>query len=299
MTLVQLTVLAGILGLVFGSFLNVCVSRWPEDESILKPRSYCENCKRTLSWWENIPVLGWLVLRGRCRTCQARIGWRHLVVELAVGGLWAYTAWRALTSTDQRSFAALSYTAMLDAVAQMVFFWLLVGLAALDAENLWLPDRLTFPGILLGFLLSLAHPALDTYYISGGFDEWKHRTGISLAHWFLAIVIPTGVILAIRHLYRVLRNRDGIGAGDAKLMAMLGGWLGAIDLRVLLLAFGIGVVLAALYGLLLYANPTMRGDGDTWLEEKLPFGTFLSLGGIVGGLWGAPIVAAYMRLAGA
>jgi leader peptidase (prepilin peptidase) / N-methyltransferase len=299
MNLILSTAIAGILGLAFGSFLNVCVSRWPKDKSILKPRSYCASCKRTLSWWENIPLLSWLVLRGRCRTCQARIGWRHLLVELSVGGLWAFIAWHTLISTEQCSFAALSYTAMLDAVAQMIFVWLLVGLAALDAENLWLPDRLTLPGVLLGFLLSLAHPALDTYYISGGFAEWKHRTGVSLAHWFLGLVIPTGLILVIRHLYRVFRNKDGIGTGDVKLMAMLGGWLGATDLRAALLAFGIGVITAAVWGLLLYANPTMRGDGDTWLEQKVPFGTFLSIGGIVAGLWGAPMVAAYMKWAGA
>ena len=295
MTLILSTVIAAIVGLAFGSFLNVCVSRWPHDEGIVKPRSYCESCKRTLSWWENFPVLSWLVLRGRCRTCRAPIGWRHPVVELAVAGLWAYTVWQTLTSTEQQNFAALSYTAMLNAVAQMIFLWFLVALAALDAENLWLPDRLTLPGILLGFLLSLAHPALDTYYISGGFAEWQHLTGVSFAYWFLGLVIPTGLILVIRYLYRVFRHRDGIGSGDVKLVAMLGGWLGV---RVALLAFGIGVVTAALYGLLLYANPAMRGDGDSWLEEKVPFGTFLSIGGIVSCLWGVQIVAAYMSWAG-
>ena len=298
MTLVLSTVIAGLLGLAFGSFLNVCVSRWPEEESVLAPRSYCQNCERTLKWWENIPVLSWLVLRGRCRTCHARIGWRHLIVELAVGGLWAYTVWQTLTSTEPQSFEALPYTAMLNALAQMIFLWLLVGLAALDAENLWLPDRLTIPGIFLGFFLCLAYPALDTYYISGSFAEWQHRTGVSISHWFLGIVIMTGLIVVIRFAYRVVRHRDGIGAGDVKLMAMLGGWLGYVSVRVALLAFVIGVVTAALYGLLLCTKPTLRGDGETWLEEKVPFGTFLSLGGIVSGLWGVPIVALYMRWAG-
>jgi leader peptidase (prepilin peptidase) / N-methyltransferase len=289
------TLIAGLAGLAFGSFLNVCVSRWPEQKSVVRPRSYCDKCDRTLSWWENIPLLSWLVLRGRCRTCHQAIGVRHLLVELAVGGLWAYIAWQTLSSTDLRNFASLSYTSMLNGAALLAFVWILVGLAALDAENLWLPDRLIFPGIFLGLFLSFARPALDTYYISGSFDEWKHRTGESVSHWFLGVVIMTGLILVIRHLYRVFRNRDGIGTGDAKLMAMLGGWLWV---KVALLAFGIGVVLAAAYGLLLYANPTMRGDGDSWLEEKVPLGTFLAIGGIVGGLWGVPIVAAYMKWAG-
>lgn len=224
-----------------------------------------------------------------------RIGGRHLLVELSVGGLWAYIVWQALMSTEMRSFAALSYISLLNAAATLGFVWLLVGLAALDAENLWLPDGLILAGFVLGIILAVARPALETYYIDGGFDEWKHRTGLSFSHWFLGIVIPTALILIIRHLYRVFRNKDGIGAGDVKLVAMLGGWLWA---QVALLAFAIGVLTAAVYAVLLYANPTMRGDGDSWLEEKLPFGTFLAIGGIVGALWGVRIVSAYMSWAG-
>jgi leader peptidase (prepilin peptidase) / N-methyltransferase len=296
MIVIYATLIAGLAGLAFGSFLNVCVSRWPDEESVIKPASYCQHCKRTLKWWENIPVLSWLALRGRCRTCATPIGWRHPIVELAVGGLWAYTVWHTLTLTSMRSFAALSYTDFLNAMALLIFEWLLVGLAALDAENLWLPDRLIFPGILLGVVLAFARPALDTYYVSGGFDQWKHLTGVSVAQWFLGVVIPTGIMVVIRQGYRVIRNQDGIGAGDVKLIAMLGGWLGV---KAALLAFALGVLAAAAYGLVLQVNPTMRGNkGDSWLEEKLPFGTFLALGGIVGGLWGVPLVGLYMRLTG-
>jgi leader peptidase (prepilin peptidase) / N-methyltransferase len=295
MILIYSTLFAGVAGLAFGSFLNVCVSRWPDEESVIRPASNCERCERTLKWWENIPVLSWLALGGRCRTCKAPIGWRHPIVELTVGGLWAYTVWQALMQSPQRDFVELSYTAVLNAVALLIFEWLLVGLAALDAENLWLPDRLIFPGLLLSLLLSFARPALDTYYISGGFDEWKHRTGVSLAQLFLGIVIPAGIMLVIRFGYRVFRNKDGIGAGDVKLIAMLGGWLGV---KVALLAFGLGVLSAAAYGMLLLMNPTMRGKGDSWLEEKLPFGTFLALGGIVGGLWGVQLIALYARWTG-
>ena len=295
MTLLLTTVIAGLMGLAAGSFLNVCISRWPEGKSVVKPRSYCPSCERPLKWWENIPLISWLALRGRCRTCRAWIGWRHLIVELAVGGLWAFTAWQTLSASGLAEFAALSYTAMLDGVAQMAFMWMLVGLAACDAENFWLPDRLTFPGILLGFFLSLAHPALDTYYVSGDFEQWKHRTSLAIAYWFLSVVIPTGIIVIIRYGYRLIRGREGMGAGDVKLMAMLGGWLGV---KVSLIAFGIGVVTAAAYALVLVANPAMRGQHKPWLEEKLPFGSFLSFGGIIGGLWGVPILAAYMAWAG-
>ena len=289
------TLIAGLAGLAAGSFLNVCVSRWPEEKSVIRPASYCPSCDRPLKWWENIPLVSWLALGGRCRSCQAWIGWRHPIVELAVGGLWAYTAWQTLSLTEQRDFAALSYTAIVNGVAQLIFLWLLVGLAALDTENFWLPDRLIFPGILLGLVLAFARPALDTYYISGGFAEWKHRTGMSVSYCFLGLVIQAAILLAIRYLYRWSRGREGMGAGDVKLMAMLGGWLGV---KVGLFALAIGVVTAAAYALILVLNPHMRGDSKSWLEEKVPFGTFLALGGIVAGLWGVPIVTAYMAWAG-
>jgi len=298
MILWHATLIAGLLGLAAGSFLNVCVSRWPEDKSVIRPASHCRSCERPLKWWENIPLLSWLALRGRCRTCKAWIGWRHPIVELAVGGLWAYTVWQTLTSTEQQNFAALSHTALLNAVAQLIFLWLLVGLAALDAENFWLPNRLIFPGILLGLLLSLARPALDTYSIGGNFAQWKHATAVSASYWFLGAVVPAAILLAIQLLYRLVRGRPGMGAGDVKLMAALGGWLGLTSLRVALLALVVGVVAAAAYALILVASPAMRGDSKSWLEEKLPFGTFLALGGIVSGLWGVPIVTAYMRWAG-
>ena len=295
MTLIYATVIAGLVGLAFGSFLNVCASRWPEDKSVFKPRSYCPSCERPLAWWENIPLISWLALRGRCRTCHAWIGWRHPLVELAVGGLWAFTVWHTLTLTPERDFASLSYVDVVYGVAELVFIWLLVGLATVDAENLWLPDRLIFPGIVLGLFLNLARAGLETYYYSGDFEDWKHRTAINGARWFLGVVIPSGVVLVIRFLYQFIRGKEGIGMGDVKLMAMLGGWLGA---NVALLAFGIGVIAAAAYALLQFVHPAMRANRETWAERKLPFGTFLCLGGIVCAFWGVPIVAAYTRWAG-
>ncbi len=83
------TLFAALLGLAFGSFLNVCLSRWPEGESVVSPRSHCRDCDHTLAWWENLPLVSWMALRGRCRKCGARISWRYPLVELIVGLLWA------------------------------------------------------------------------------------------------------------------------------------------------------------------------------------------------------------------
>ena len=150
------TIFAALAGLAFGSFLNVVVTRWPADESVVQPRSHCRNCGRFLAWWENIPLLSWLALKGRCRTCKAWIGWRYPLVELAVGVCWALAVWKFPGwPSISNSLAGGMANAVISLVGQLIFFWLLIALAALDAENLWLPDLITLPGIGLGFLLVL------------------------------------------------------------------------------------------------------------------------------------------------
>ncbi|HUA92129.1 MAG TPA: prepilin peptidase [Terracidiphilus sp.] len=289
------TFFAALSGLAFGSFLNVCITRWPQGESIVRPRSRCRNCERTLTWWENIPLVSWLTLHGRCRTCGAWIGWRYPIVELAIGGLWALIAWRFL---DLSRFAALSQPALIreavTAVAFALFCWLLVALAVLDAEHLWLPDWLTWPGILAGFLFSALLPAADRapQLISWGHSPRLRAAAASLLSALLAALL----ILVIRWLYKLLRHHEGVGLGDAKLMALLGAWLG---LEGALLAFGIGVVLGAIVALIALALPASRSDDQqTWALRKMPLGTFLSIGGIVSALWGQPLIAAYLRWAG-
>ena len=149
------TIFAGLVGLAFGSFLNVCLSRWPAGESVVKPRSHCRSCGRTLAWWENVPLLSWLALRGRCRSCGAH--WLALpLVELGVGFLWAFILWQTANHYAGRSrFVQCAPQRKIAVCGTMLLAWLLVGLAALDAEHLWLPNFLIFPGILLGIVASL------------------------------------------------------------------------------------------------------------------------------------------------
>jgi leader peptidase (prepilin peptidase)/N-methyltransferase len=285
------TVFAGLLGLAFGSFLNVCLSRWPEGESVVQPRSHCRSCDRALPWWENVPLLSWLVLGGRCRGCRAWIGWRYPLVELAVGVLWAFAFWQ-LPGPLLRSGAEPGslYVALGLAVGDAIFFWLLIALAVLDAENLWLPDWVTLPGIALGFLY--------TDLVVTGFSAGGSIMGASARAAFgslLSILAAAGLILLIRWIYWLIRRREGIGLGDAKLMALLAAWLG---LPGALLAFGLGVVLGAAIALVLLALPRAQKEAESWGLRKLPLGTFLCLGGIVSGLWGKAILAAYLRWAG-
>jgi len=289
------TVFGGLAGLAFGSFLNVCLTRWAAGESIVRPRSHCRSCGRTLAWWENVPLVSWLALRGRCRTCRAWIGWRYVLVEAAVGGLWAVVGWRFLGQILTPELApdfdlGPIHFGIIPAIGMIIFLWLLVGIAVLDAEQLWVADAATLPGIALG----LAIPLLDESIVRGLWWEQGEFRAL-LVNRLLAVAVAAGLILLIRWIYKLIRHREGIGLGDAKLMAMLGAWLG---LPGALLAFAIGVVLGAAAALVLIALPSTHTDGQRWALKKLPLGTFLCIGGIVSALWGAPILAVYSRWAG-
>ncbi|MGO9340233.1 MAG: prepilin peptidase [Terracidiphilus sp.] len=291
------TIFAGLLGLAFGSFLNVCLSRWPEGESIVKPRSHCRNCDHTLAWWENIPVLSWIALRGRCRNCHAPIGWRYPLVELAIGAVPALYAWGLLSGpwgTD--STAVDVFSAVTLVAAKTIFFWLLVVLAVLDAEHLWLPNWLTLPGIALGVgnkFLILA--LIVEMHNPDSFELERYGPYGMGAKWLLGIVAATALILLIRWLYQLIRHREGIGLGDAKLMALLAAWLG---LPGALLSLAVGAILGSLAALALLAIPAARRNTESWAATKLPLGTFLCIGGIISALWGQPLIAAYLRWAG-
>jgi leader peptidase (prepilin peptidase)/N-methyltransferase len=286
------TVFAGLLGLAFGSFLNVCLSRWPEGESIVQPRSHCRQCGRTLAWWENVPLVSWLALRGRCHTCRAWIGWRYPLVEAAVGASWAGYAWRLLSGPwDPDSTAFDFFIGFLFCGEKAVFFWLLLALAVLDSENLWLPNWVTLPGIALGFAFRLLDLVLITR--SGAIDAFENvRYGAYGAAFqrLLGILAAAALMLLIRWLYWLVRRREGVGLGDVKLMAMLAAWLG---LPGALVAFVLGVVLGTLVGLVLLVIPSAKLDTTAWTAKKVPLGTFLCIGGIVSSLWGGPILAAY------
>lgn len=282
------TIFAGLLGVAFGSFLNVCLSRWPQEESIVHPRSHCRHCTHTLTWWENVPLVSWLALRGRCRNCRAWIGWRYPLVELAVGVLWTLQAWQLCGVMALPNAPAIDI-ALVDAIGRIIFYWLLVALAVLDAENLWLPDWLTYPGIALGFLFTFFLAPLDDLW-------WTEKATAKLAAIddLLAILIAASLMLLIRFVYWLIRRREGLGLGDVKLMAMLAAWLGLLPA---LFAFSFAVVLGVLVALVMLFVQSSRGGKDEWALKRLPLGTFLCAGGLVSGLWGERIIEMYLRWA--
>lgn len=224
----ELIVVAAAYGLVLGSFLNVVVHRVPRRMSILKPRSHCPNCGSLIRWFDNLPVLSWLLLLGRCRRCKARISVRYPLVELATALLLAGVVARFGVSVS--------------GAAALVFGALLVALALIDLEHLLLPDVLTIPGIAAGLLFSLA----------GGLVHPRDAV-IGAA---LGAALPYGVIV----VYRLVRGVEGMGLGDVKLLAMIGaflGWQGA------LLTLCVGACAGAVVGIgLVLAG---RGKADTEL----------------------------------
>ena len=207
-----------VLGLAFGSFLNVCIYRLPLDLSVVKPRSACPSCKRPIAFYDNLPVVSWLILRGRCRNCKTKISARYLFVELLTGALFlGCYAYFGLT------LATLKYC---------VFGFLILGLIFTDAETKLLPDKLTLPGLALGVLFSLLVPVHDmaSQFLPGvlnlpiSADISGHL--FSLLDSLLGAALGASFIYGAGAAYLRWRGTEGMGFGDVKLMAMVGAFLG-------------------------------------------------------------------------
>jgi leader peptidase (prepilin peptidase)/N-methyltransferase len=205
------------LGLAFGSFLNVCIYRLPRGISVIHPRSSCPHCKATIHFYDNVPVLSWLILRGRCRHCQARISPRYLVVELLTGFLFLLC------------YAHFGYT--LATLKCCSFGFLLLGLIFTDAETQLLPDTLTLPGLALGLLFSLVVPVNDlvSQLLPGLISlppsaaSWQL---FSLLDSLAGAAVGASFIYGAGAIYLRARGVQGMGFGDVKLMAMVGAFLG-------------------------------------------------------------------------
>ena len=207
-----------LLGLAFGSFLNVCVYRLPLGLSVITPGSACPNCKRPIAFYDNIPVFGWLLLRGRCRNCESRISPRYLVIELLTAALFvACYFYFGLT------LATLKYC---------VFGFLVLGLIFTDAETKLLPDKLTLPGIALGLLFSLLVPVKDVAsqflpaVVNLPFSAEIATRLFSVLDSLLGAALGASFIYGAGAAYLRWRGAEGMGFGDVKLMAMVGAFLG-------------------------------------------------------------------------
>ena len=297
-----------LVGLLFGSFLNVCISRLPAHESIVSPRSRCTSCGHTIRWYDNIPILSWLLLRARCRDCKASISWRYPAVELAVG-LWFAICANQLIYLELAKVSRLSGPTTGEYVGVAGFTilgFLLIGLMVMDWQKQRLPDAFTLTGIAIGLVLV----CVQALFLAPGQGDIvlnpTHQLRLSSPGSFAAQgnVFLTGtealvmgriaaiagaalLLLIIRWLYKAIRKRDGMGLGDVKLLAMIAAFLGFGES---LLALFAGVLAASAYGLTLLAR------GKAGAKSKLPMGSFICAGGLFAALFGQRIVDWYVGL---
>jgi leader peptidase (prepilin peptidase)/N-methyltransferase len=255
------SMLVFVLGACIGSFLNVVIHRLPRGESLVSPRSRCPSCQRTLAWYENLPIVSWLGLRGRCRTCRAGISLRYPLIELMTG-----LAAVAL-------YARLGFS--LHFLAAFYFACTLLAIAYIDLDFQIIPDVLSLSGLAVGLAAApLLHPG-----------TWLDALGRAAA----GALLGGGILFAVAWTYERATGRVGMGGGDIKLLAMVGAFLGWQGVLLTLLlgslvgsAIGIAIMLA-------------RG-ADAKLA--IPFGPFLSIGAFVALFWGGAIVSWYLASSG-
>ena len=185
--------MAGLFGAIIGSFLNVVIYRLPRGQSLVTPPSRCRNCGYLLRWFDNIPVLSWTLLRGRCRKCGAGVSWQYPIVELITAALFVLVVW--LTPIGPLL------------ATRLLLVCILIALFGIDLEHQILPNSITLPGIVIGLLLSLIAP-----------PGWKDA--------LIGTLLGGGILYAIAGGYYLWRREEGMGMGDVKMLAMIGAFLG-------------------------------------------------------------------------
>ena len=266
--------LALVFGLVFGSFLNVCILRLPHGISISVPRSHCPQCKKLIPWYDNIPILSYVLLGARCRHCKKPISARYPLIEALSGVISA--------------LLYLKYGLGLEWFIFLVFSGSLVVLAFIDLDHRILPDPITLNGIWLGVIISvyLGRPSSLVSRIVRliGIDVTNQRV-VALIASLLGITMGGGLLWGVAEAYLRLRGIEGMGFGDVKMMAMVGAFLGA---PLALLTIMIGSLLGSIVGLVFIRFT------DKSRDYELPFGTFLSMAAIVAVLFGEDLVRLYV-----
>ncbi|MFZ4403702.1 MAG: prepilin peptidase [Pseudobdellovibrionaceae bacterium] len=245
-----------VLGACLGSFANVVIYRMPEGLSVVKPRSRCPQCKTQLKWIDNIPILGWVFLRGRCRYCQAAVSWRYPFVELLMASLFLLNF---LIYKDQ-PYQMAEY---------FIFIFALVVCTFIDFDHMILPNEFTLSGIVIGLLGSLINP-----------DR-------SFTESLIGVLMGGGFLWALAYFYFLFTKKEGMGGGDIKLLAWIGALLGfkAIPFVIMLSA-----IVGSVVGLIIAAR------SKTGLKTMIPFGPYLAFGAVVYMFGGQKLAEWYFHL---
>ncbi len=269
---------AFFVGLCIGSFVNVCVARWPRDLSVVRPRSRCPHCGHQLAWFENIPLFSWLVLRARCRCCDEPISVIYPLLEAAIGALWALCVWH--------------FGPTFTAVRLAVFLTILVGVALTDMKHYLIPDGFTVTGLLFTLACALIAPFLGASDLFAG--PYEALVGACAG---------AGLIAVIGWLGEAALKREAMGMGDMTLMAFVGAALGPS--RAIATVFLAATIAAVTFlGVVYPLAFARRGRVTTQTELPLggqtpppvelplvPFGVFLAPAGAIMLIWGPEILA--------
>jgi leader peptidase (prepilin peptidase) / N-methyltransferase len=263
-------VFAFLFGAVIGSFLNVCVSRWPRDESVVSPPSRCPSCSRPIRWHENVPILGWIRLRGRCAGCSQAISPMYPLVELTVALVWLA--------------AVMHYDVSLTALRVAVLATILLGIALTDAMHYVIPDGFTVFGFIWGVAGAFAGAALnETLPFAGLYDS------------LIGACVGAGALVIVGWLGEVALKKEAMGFGDYTLMAMVGAALGPE--RSLLTIFLGAFLGAAAFLLLVYPIAWIRSRGQRSAIDvpMVPFGVFLAPAAMIALLFGHAMITWYRQ----
>jgi len=271
-------VVAGILGAIIGSFLNVVIHRLPREESIVLPSSRCPGCGAAIAFYDNVPVLSYLMLGGRCRSCKTHISARYPAVEALTAALWVLVVW----------CNGLNWALPFD----LVFVTAVTALVFIDAEHMILPNAITYPGIAFALVARVAVPFLmgqphfdDLPMLMNGVLAGLPLWAASLVGALIGALIGGGSLWLMGWTWEKLRGIEAMGLGDVKMMFMVGAYLGW---RLTILNIFVGVLSGSLIGIAL-----MLRQGKRNMQMLLPFGVFLGIGAIAALLIGSRIVEWY------
>lgn len=303
----------------------------PRELSVVKPRSACPQCGAAIAFYDNIPVLSWILLRGKCRHCKCPISARYAAVELLTGAFFvvAYLASAGTLPGFVSSNCDLAGRAIAEPVKFCAFVFLLLGLIFTDAETRLLPDLLTKPGIVLGLVLSLFAPVECGEMCVFGPENARVLPSLanlvtvpdpvySLLNAIAGAVMGSAFILGIALLYQAVRGVEGMGRGDVKLMALIGAFLG---MKLTLLVLVLGSLMGSLFGLLLIlwvwrkrlarrrkthpTEPVLQARRLAWHSAilvyrnfEIPFGVFLGIAALFAAFWGTALICRYLHYSG-
>lgn len=245
------------LGACIGSFLNVCIYRWPAEQSVLSPRSRCGYCGQQVRWYDNIPIVSWMLLRARCRDCGGRISIQYPAIELVTGFIWLMAAWR--------------FGFDIEALRSAIFLTLLLGIAMTDAREMVIPDQFSLGGTAIGLGLAAA---------PGGVPFTRALIGAAVGY-SLFWVVKISAEKALR--------KPALGVGDIHMMAMVGAFLGTAGAM-------LTMMLGSIAGLVIGVPVTRLRGQLAVLGTYLPLGTFLAIGAAITHIWGDAILSWYIGL---